>query len=763
MVQAPPNDSGTGFRFVGRRTKRADAPERLTGRTRFTTDLLLPGALHARFVRSPYAAARVKSIDAENAKAIPGVVAVLTARDLPIPDVKAAVEGRHLMLALDRVTHAGQPVAVVLAESEAIAEDGVEAVSVEYDPSEVVVNPLDAMSAEAPIVREKREQDDSELSMHGADSSGTAATDSQQAPNVTSRTKFQRGDVEAGFREAEVVVETEFHTSWVHQGYIEPQSCTAMVDPLGNLTVYASTQALFHTRTEIARLLGFPDHKVKVEAMPVGGGFGGKFGLIEPTVAALAVATGRPVRAVYTRMDEFVAADPAPQSVLRLKVGAKKDGTLTTLKAELIFDAGANPGAPVGIAAILMGSTYRWQNVLLEGAEVLTHKQGTGAYRAPGAPQAAFAIESVVDEVARQIGMDPFEVRKKNAAAEGDLRVDGQTWPRIGLKECLEKAEPVYRAERQAAGPGEGVGIALGGWPGGIEPAAAACRLNSDGSLQISLGSVDLTGTNTTFAMIAAEAFGLDDLSNVRVTTVDTDGAPFAGASGGSKITYSVGPAVLKAAEDARNQVLRIASSELEASVDDLEIVNGSVRVRGVPGKSKTLAEIYTLSGSFAAKYEPVYGRGQAAITDRAPGMAVHIVRVAVDADTGHVRPLRYIAVQDVGRAINPATVEGQMLGGAVQGVGWGLFERMEYDSSGTPVTSSLMDYVIPKASQSPSLEALMVEVPSKAGPFGAKGVGEPPVIPGAAALANAVRDACGARVTELPITPERVRAALNR
>jgi CO/xanthine dehydrogenase Mo-binding subunit len=269
MVQAPPSaNAGTGYRFIGRRTKRADAPERLTGRTRFTNDLLLPGALHARFVRSPHAAARIVRVDAEAARAIPGVVAVLTARDLPIPDVKSAVEGRHLMLALDHVTHAGQPVAAVLAESEATAEDGVQAVTVEYEPAEAVVDPLRAMSEQAPVVRQRREQDDSELSMHGADSSGTAATDSNQAPNVTSRTKFQRGDIEAGLREADVVVEREFRTSWVHQSYLEPQSCSAMVDPLGNLTVYASTQALFHTRREVANLLGLPDHRVKVEAMP---------------------------------------------------------------------------------------------------------------------------------------------------------------------------------------------------------------------------------------------------------------------------------------------------------------------------------------------------------------------------------------------------------------------------------------------------------------------------------------------------------------
>src|SRR5262245_10226758 len=333
MVQAPPSDStATQFRFVGRPVKRPDAPERLTGRLRFTADLLLPQALHARFVRSPHAAARIVSIDTEAAKNIPGVVAVLTARDLPIADLQKAVESRKVLLALDRVVHAGQPVAAVLAETEAAAEDGVEAVTVEYEPSAAVVDPIQAMDKDAPVVKQKRERDDAELAMHGAAASAAAEVDTPQAPNVASRTKFRRGDPELGFKEADILVEKEFRTSWVHQSYIEPQSCTAGIDPLGNLTVYACTQALFHTRGEIARLLGIPDHKVKVEAMPVGGGFGGKFGLIEPTVAALAVAVNRPVRAAYTRMDEFVAADPAPQSVLRLKVGAKQDGTLTSLK-----------------------------------------------------------------------------------------------------------------------------------------------------------------------------------------------------------------------------------------------------------------------------------------------------------------------------------------------------------------------------------------------------------------------------------------------
>ena len=751
----------TRFRFVGRRTRRADAPERLTGQIRFTNDLVLPGALHCRFVLSPHAVARIVSVDASEAQALPGVVAVLTARDLPVPDISAAVENRSILLALDRVLHAGQPVVAVLGETEAAAEDGAAAVQVEYEALEPVVDVTAAMQAEAPLVREQREVNPEELAMHGAAPQGTQSDDEPRAPNVASRIHFERGDVEQAFAHSDVVVEHEFRTSWVHQGYMEPQSCTAALDALGNVTVYASTQALFHTRSEVARTLGLADHQVTVNAMPVGGGFGGKFGFLEPTVAALAKAVKQPVRLVYNRMEELTAADPAPESRIRLKIGASRDGRLLALRGDFTFDAGSKAGAPVGISALMAGSLYRFENLLLEGTEVLTNKSGTGAYRAPGAPQGAFALESAMDELARALGMDPLELRLRNAAREGDMRADGSPWPRIGLVQCLEAARDLYLAERKAAGPGEGVGIAAGGWPGATESASAVCRLNADGSLQVSLGAVDLTGTNTTFAIIAAEAFGLDDPSQVRVTTVNSDSAPYAGGSGGSKVTYTIGPAVLRSAEDARNQVLHIAASELEASVDDLELVNGRVQVRGVPGKTITLADIFSVSASFGARHAPVLGRGQTVVTDFSPGMAVHIARLRVDRDTGRVQPLRFVSIQDVGRAINPATVESQMHGGAVQAVGWGLYERMLWDDQGTPLTASLMDYTIPKASQSPGLETRLVEVPSEFGPFGAKGVGEPPVIPGAAALANAVRDACGARITELPLTPERVMRAM--
>ncbi|MBV9543393.1 MAG: xanthine dehydrogenase family protein molybdopterin-binding subunit [Chloroflexi bacterium] len=762
-TSAPVDGRGdsNGFRHIGRRMPRADAPERLTGRTRFANDLQAPGALFARFVRSPYASARIVSIDAAAALNIPGVSAVLSARDLPVADIDAAVQARQIVLALDRTTHVGQPVAAVLAETEAAAQDGVEAVNVEYEALPPVVDPVAALTSEVAVLGEQRELDQADLAMHGAATQTVTEEGDERAPNVASRVRFERGDVDAGFREADVIVEREYNTSWVSQAYLEPQACTATVDLLGSLTVYASTQALFHTRGQVARTLGLTDHDVTVQAMPVGGGFGGKFGFLEPTVAAMAKAVNRPVRVTYTRQEEFSAADPAPQSRMRVKLGARRDGTLTTLEAEMLYDAGGKAGAPVGISGILMGSLYRFENLRLNGVEVLTHKAGTGAYRAPGAPQTAFSLESTVDEVARELGMDPLALRLQNAAHQGDATADGGTWPRIGLEECLQAARPLYESERAACGPHEGVGLAAGGWPGATDAASAVCRLNSDGSLQLTTGTVDLTGTSTTFAMIVAEVLGLDDANAVRVSTADTNAAPHVGGTGGSKVTYTIAPAVLRAAEDTRDQILRIASAELETSVEDLELVNGQVQVRGVPGKTLQLSEIFTLATG-SGRHVPVLGRGQTVISDHSPGMAVHIARVRVDPESGRAEPVRFIAVQDVGRAINPAAVEAQMHGGAVQGVGWGLFEQIVFDDQGTPITASFMDYTVPKASQSPSLEAVLVEIPSERGPFGAKGVGEPPVIPCAGAWANAVRAACGARVTELPMTPERIWRALD-
>jgi CO/xanthine dehydrogenase Mo-binding subunit len=751
----------TPLRFVGKRMRRADSPERLTGQVRYTGDLVLPGLLHGRLVRSPHASARIVSVNKDEALATPGVVAVLTAGDLPVADIRAAVADRAIVMAFEQTTYVGQPVAVVLAESEAAAEDGAQLVEVEYEPLSPTIDMLEALRPDAPVVRLHGEDNQEELGMHGA-AAGGSEVEAPQAPNVASHQRYERGDADKALAEADVVVEREYRTPWVHQSYMEPQVCAATIDALGNVVVYACTQAMFRTRDTVAHVLGKSPSQVRVYAMPVGGGFGGKFGLIEPLVAALAVAAGRPVRLAFTRIEDFSAACPAPSSIFRVTVGAKKDGTFTVLKGEVIFDAGSKAGAPAAHAALCLGVFYRWQNLDIDATEVVTHKTPTGAYRAPGLPQAMFACESIVSELIDKLGLDQIEVRKKNAARGGDTRPDGTPWPPIGLVQCLERADPIYRQELSERGPNEGVGVALGGWFGGVEPSSALCRLESDGTLKVAIGSVDLTGTNNGLQIIAAEAFGLETADQVRVTTVDTDAAPYSGATGGSKTIYTMGPSVLKAAQEARERVLKIAAAELEASVDDLEMVNGEVRVRGVPGKVKTLREIYKLSASFGARYEPVVGKGESAIVQRSPGTGVHIARVRVDPETGRVEPVRYIVVQDVGKAINPATVEEQIHGGGAQGVGWAVYEEIIHDESGTPITSSFMDYTVPKARQTPELEAVLVEVPSPIGPYGAKPVGEPPVIPGGAAVANAVAAAVGARVTELPLTPERVRRAMQ-
>jgi CO/xanthine dehydrogenase Mo-binding subunit len=748
---------------VGKRTKRVDAPVRLTGAARFAADLRPAGLLHARPVGSPYAHATIKSIDRSAALAIPGVVAVLTTDDLPFAD-RAAAEAGKWPIAFGEALYVGQFVAIVLAETEAAAEDGVAAVEIEYEELDSV-NTIDAgLQFSTPAVRKVGiGGDNAEASMHNADAASGGGEEEKLPINVTSSIHFHRGDVAAGFAEADATVELTFTSQTVHQGYIEPQVAMAAIDPLGDLTIYTATQALFYCRSKVAETLGYPAHRVKVEAMPVGGGFGGKFVLIEPLVALLAVAAQRPVLLQYTRMEDFVAGNPAPECKITLKAGAKQDGTLTALQGQAWFDSGSTSGSPLSIGCILMGGYYKTPNLDIRGYEVLTNRAAAGAYRAPGAQQGTYAIESVVDELARKLGMDPLEFRLKNCVEAGDPRANGAPWPRIGLKETLEalKQHPAWQNRESARAKGRGVGIAVGGWPGGVEPATAVCRLDSDGNVTVALGSVDLSGTNTTFAQIAAETFGASPES-VQITTANTDSAPYAGGTGGSKITYTVGAAVQKAAEDAKQQIMEIAAQHLEAAVEDLELVNGAVQVRGVPGASVTLKQIASMSMTFNGKYDPVFGRGSTAITDIAPGFAAHLAEVEVDDLTGEVKVVNYVAAQDVGFAINPASVEGQIYGGVVQGLGWALYEGLYFDESGQPASASLMEYVLPRATMAPPIDVVLVEVPSEKGAYGAKGVGEPPAIPGPATIANAIRDAAGVRVTTIPMKPEVVAKALQ-
>jgi CO/xanthine dehydrogenase Mo-binding subunit len=752
--------SDRSFAFIGRPRRLDDGRAKVTGQTRYATDVHVPDMLYVHLVPSPHAHARINHIDTASASAVPGVFQVVTASDLAELGIVPRSRARSL-LAKDRVVFAGQAVAAVLAASEAAAADGAEAVGVEYEPLPAAIDPLAAMEPDAPVVWPNGLPGDEwdEAGMHGIE--GEGGSDASGRPNVSSRTDFSRGDIEAGLRQADVVVDYTFRTPMVHQGYLEPQSVVAAPDPVnGGMTIYTSTQAQFYVRSEVADVLGVPEGDVRVVPTTVGGAFGAKFALLEPLVAVLAQRVGRPVRLVFTRSEEFLAATPAPQGILQVKAGARRDGALTALQARVVFDSGAWPGTPVSIACLLLGGYYQFPNLAIEGIEVLTNKPAVGAYRAPGAPQATLAIESVMDELARRLGIDPIEFRLRHASEEGDPLPNDRPWPHIGLKACLAELQTVGLGVGESGGQ-RGVGIAVGGWPGGLQPAAAACQLNADGTLTISVGSVDITGTHTGFASIAAEVFGVSP-EQVRVVAGDSTSAPYAGGSGGSKITYTVGTAVMRAAEEARQQTLSVAAEHLEAHVDDLVIDGDSVYVRGVPDRRVTLADIGAMSRRFGGRYEPIFGHGRSAITAQAPGFAAHRAVVDIEPETGEVRVVDYVAIQDVGRAINPLTIQGQMHGGAAQSIGWALREEMIYSEPGNLLTGTLMDYALPRADDVPSIATHIVELPSPEGPFGARGVGEPPVIPGPAAIANAVRDAIGVRPLELPMTAQRVRAWLR-
>jgi CO/xanthine dehydrogenase Mo-binding subunit len=755
---------------VGLSIPRPDGPEKVTGRVQYVADIKPRGMLHAKLLRSPHAHARIVRIDTSRAKALPGVRAVITAADIPQLKKKAPTRA-HAVLAIDRVVFVGQPVAAVAADELAIAEEALDLITVEYKVLAAAVDPVASMQPGAPPVAEAgTEADTSEALAHSAVALAKSDTGPAKAVNVSQQARVQRGDVAKGFAESDLVIENTYRVPMVHQGYLEPHAVLAEWDTNGLLTLWASTQGSFNTRSEVADVLEIPENTIRVIPVECGGGFGGKIrALCEPITAVLARVTKRPVRYVMTRREELEAGMPAPQVIIRLKTGVKKDGTLMALEADTVLDSGAFSGTVLAVSAVFLGSMYKWPNFDIRGSEVLTHKPSVAAYRAPSAPQTIFAIESQMEQIARALKLDPVAFRQRHLISEGDPMVNNQPWPSNGATEVLKRIaeHPLWKSRAEwvkgNGGHGEngtkrrGVGMAIGGWLGGLQPTGATVRLNPDGSMSVLTGQVDIAGTNIALAQIAASAYGID-VDKVRITTGDTDTAPVTGLSAGSKTVYTVGAAVLEAAQDARRQTLEIAAAEMEASVHDLEIEDGRVVVRGVPDRSITLAQIGKKGNLYMSKVPPVLGVSRPAFSKQAPGFAAQLARVEVDTETGEVTLRDFVVVQDVGRAINPLAVEGQMQGGSVQSLGIALTEGLQFDpASGRLANPSLLDYRKLTAADLPNIETIIVEVPSPAGPFGARGVGEPPIIPAPAAIANAVQDATGVRITELPISPERV------
>jgi CO/xanthine dehydrogenase Mo-binding subunit len=757
----------TTYRAVGKPITRVEGTHKVTGEAVYAADVQLPGMLHCKLLRSPYAHARIKRLDTSKAEALEGVVRVATAADMPTFEARRLGNRAFNFLASDEVVFYGQPIAAVVARDVATAEEALELIEVEYEELPAVLDPLAAMQEDAPLARKPVEEvDRSEARGHV---SVEMQEQGQAKPsNVVSQAKFTRGDVEQGFAEADVVVERTWRSAMMHQGYIEPHVTVADYDAAsGELTIWTATQGQFFVRDQVSIMLGIPETKVRVIGLELGGGFGGKISLTQPLVAHLARLVGRPVKLVFTRKDDLLGATPSPQCVVELKTGMKRDGSLTAIKAKVVYDSGAFPGAPAVVGAILIGGYYEFPNLEIESYEVLTNKVSVGAIRAPGAHNVTFAIEGHIDMMARQLGLDPLEVRLKNAVDKGSEMPSKAQYPSIGLKQCLEavKNTEIWRSRgqrREVDGKRRGVGLAVGGWLGGLQPASAHVELNGDGTITVVVGANDITGTNTSFAQIAAEELGVP-LEMVNVVTGDTKTAPFAGMSAGSKTLFTVGRAVKAAAEDARQQLFAIAAERLEANPADLESVDGEIRVKGSPEKSISFRRLAGITTGFGALYPPVVGRGAITARQQAPGFTAQVCEVEVDTETGEVTLLRWATAQDAGFAINPLSVSGQMQGGTTQGIGIGLWEEMVYDDQGRLLNPGLLDYRMPTAADVPDIETLIVEVPSDDGPYGARGIGEPSIVPGAAAIANAIEDAIGVRVTEAPITPERILRALGK
>jgi CO/xanthine dehydrogenase Mo-binding subunit len=744
------------YKVIGQPLPRIDGVGKVTGADKFAADYSLPGMVIARVLRSPHAHARITRLDVSRAEAYPGVVAVLTAADLEGVEREPTSRSQNIV-AKTQVLFAGQPVAAVAALTREIADEALGLIEVEYDVLAPLLDPLEAMKKGVPtIVHEGSEAgqhiDRSEEQIHAGGAGGLKEEedDGAELNNVSSQVNFTRGDVEQGFKEADAVVEGRWISSAVHQAYMEPHATLAAWDAAGNLTVWTSTQGQFHIRDMLARQFRVPISKVRVIGTEIGGGFGAKFGVMAPLTVALARKAGRPVKWVLSRSEDLIGATPAPYTVIDVKLGGKKDGTLTAMKARVVMDTGAFPGAPMSIGTILLAGSYKIPHFELSGYEVITNKASVGAYRAPGAPNVAFGVEAAVDLLARKLGLSPIDLRIKNAIEEGDKWPNGNALPAIGARDVLValKNHPI---SSQALGANEGRGYAIGGWPGGAGAASAYCRINPDGTVQIITGTINLTGSTTSLAQIAAEELGVP-MALVSVVTGDTSESPPSPAAGGSQILYTMGHAASLAAIDCRKQLLRIAANHL--GVDEKQLTYEGGVVKAPTGKTVTYKRLVSLAERGPG---PIIGHGAHRPSRPFAGFAATCAIVHVDPDTGQPRVVRIVTAQDAGLAVNPMSVEGQMQGGTVQGIGMALTEELVYNADGRLANPGLLDYRLLTFGDVPEIETVIVEVPTEAGPYGARIVGEPPIVPPGAAVGNAIMDAIGKPVYTFPATPERV------
>jgi len=745
------------YSVIGTNPVRPDGVDKVTGRAVYGADVRLQGMLQGRVLRSPHAHAIIKRIDVSKALALPGVVAVVTHDDFPEPTepVMQTIRGPQptawdveRLMARRKVLFKGHPIAAVCATDHHIAEDAVELIEVEYEVLPAVVNLDDALAPGAPILH-----DDGKAELVD----GLFEPVDGRPSNVARTIEMGMGDIETGFAEAEVVLERVYETAMTHQGYIEPHNATAVWNRDGKVTIWTSTQGAFGVRQNVARVLNLPLGDLRVIPAEIGGGFGAKNVVyLEPLAALLSKKAGRPVQMTMTRTEVLEATGPTSGTRSFVKLGAKRDGTLVAADIRLEYQAGAYPGSPVpGGARCALGS-YDVPHQRIIGLDVVVNRPKVAAYRAPGAPAAGYAVEAAIDELAHMLDMEPMEFRDKNATSEGQPRSDGAVHGSVGVKEVITATmqNPHYLSE--ITEPDVGRGVAMGFWQNGGGESSAYATVHADGTVTLVTGSVDIGGQRAALAMQFAETMGIT-YEDVNSLVGDTDTIGYTGNTGGSRTTFATGWAAYQAALDIREQLEKRVAAIWEVDAIDVNYDPRDASLHGPDGQVMTFKE--------AARRLPGTGgmiQGQADLVSTNVGkvgecFGAHIADVHVDRETGKVTVLRYTAIQDVGKAIHPAYVEGQIQGGAVQGIGMALNEEYIYDDSGRMLNSSFLDYRMPVSNDLPMIETVLVEVPNPGHPYGVRGVGEVPIVPPLAAVANAIYDAIGVRINSLPASPRMI------
>jgi CO/xanthine dehydrogenase Mo-binding subunit len=750
-------------RIVGRSLPRMDAPGKVTGAAIYAADFTLPGMLHGKVLRSREPHARLLRIDASRAARLPGVRAVITAADVVDVRYGGSVKDEEVF-ARERIRFAGQPLAAVAATTLETATAALAAIEVITEPLPPVLDVAAALAPDAPLVHE--------------DWAGyTALPILHRDRNVCNRARIVVGDVERGFDEAERVFTHRFTTRSVHQGYTEPRAAVAQWDTAGGVSVWSNTQLPFEVQSTLSEILQVPPSRVRVIVPGVGGGFGGKLRVgVEHFAALLARATGRAVKVMTTSEEELTAAYARQPAIVELKTGVTRDGRILAREGRLWFDTGAFAGSGPGVASVatlMLAGPYRIPNLLLEGYAVYTHKTNFGSFRAPSGPQANFAVESQMDIIADALGLDPLELRLRNIVREGEEGPTGQVLTAVGLEECLRKAAAAIGWEERRPAPGRGKGIACGWWTTTGGSSGVYVKVNPDGTVALNTGAAEIgTAALTGAAQVLAEDLGVE-LADIHVVSADTLSTPFDFGAQGSRTAFAVGNACRAAVADLKRQILALAARHLDVAEGALQVRDGCVTA-AVEGKRATLAELARLSqasgggliahGTFVAPptpYDTKRVEGHVYPAFHSPSFHAHAVDLSVDADTGEVTVHRYVVAQDVGFAMNPTYIEGQIEGGVAQGLGQALSEEIVYEN-GRVLNANLTDYKMPTAVDVPRVESILVQHPSLVGPFGAKGVGEPPNIEPPAAVANAVASATGVRITDLPITAEKIALALQ-